>query len=145
MSDGIHRFLPNDEYQAAVNANSPSAGNAYATLADLGGPAAATLYNTSSDVPDGRVATLLGALEWKSGAITRDVNSMKVVEITADDTFPSTLAANTTYIVRGTITVTGGNEFSVTNNGSAIIGLNRDLDKIIYTGPDRDWETYHLQ
>lgn len=94
-----------------------------------------TLYNGNDTVGTGRVATLTDTLTWTSGAITRDVNSMKVVEITADDTFPSTLAANTTYIVRGTVTVTGGNEFSVTNSGSAIVGLNRDVDKIIYTGP----------
>ena len=135
MSDGIHRFLPNDEYQAAVGANNPDAANVYATIADLGG-AATTLYNADGTVAAGRVATITDTLTWTSGAITRDVNSMKVVEITADDTFPSTLAANTAYIVRGTVTVTGGNEFSVTNSGSAIVGLNRDVDKIIYTGPD---------
>ena len=94
------------------------------------------IYNSNGTTGTGRVATLTDTLTWASGAITRDVNSMKVVEITADDTFPSTLAANTTYIVRGTVTVTGGNEFSVTNSGSAIVGLNRDVDKIIYTGPD---------
>ena len=35
MSEGIHRFLPNDEYQAAIGANSPSAANVYATMADI--------------------------------------------------------------------------------------------------------------
>jgi hypothetical protein len=96
---------------------------------------AVNIYTTDGTVSAGRVATLTDTLTWTSGAITRDVNSIKVVEITADNTFPSTLAANTTYIVRGTVTVTGGNEFSVTNSGSAIVGLNRDVDKIIYTGP----------
>lgn len=37
MSDGIHRFLPNDEYQAAVGANNPSTANVYATIADIVG------------------------------------------------------------------------------------------------------------
>lgn len=33
------RFLPNDEYQAAIGANAPSAVNPFATIADIGGSA----------------------------------------------------------------------------------------------------------
>ena len=47
MSDGIHRFLPNDEYQAAVGANNPSTANVYATMADIiGGSSPIVTGNT---------------------------------------------------------------------------------------------------
>jgi len=47
MSDGIHRFLPNDEYQAAVGANTPSTANVYATMADIiGGSSPIVTGNT---------------------------------------------------------------------------------------------------
>lgn len=131
MSDGIHRFLPNDEYQAAVGANAPSSGNTYATMADLGGPAASTLYNASSDVPDGRTATLLGELTWTGGRIKRIANSINIVEVTQASDLPATLVANTTYIIRGTITTATAITVS---SGNAVIGLNRTLDNIVYTG-----------
>jgi len=37
MSGGIRRFLPNPEYQAAINSSAPGALNPFATIADLGG------------------------------------------------------------------------------------------------------------
>jgi hypothetical protein len=33
----INRFLPNNEYRAAIGANTPSASNVFATMADVGG------------------------------------------------------------------------------------------------------------
>ena len=140
MSDGIHRLWPNDEYQAAVNANAPSAGNTYATMADLGGPAASTLYNTSSDVPDGRVATLLGTLEWADGRQIRNnnkqtsiINSTTIVEISDLTDFPTpvanviSLAVNTTYIIIGEVDILD-NRLDVQVDGVAIRGLDRNKD-----------------
>lgn len=131
MSDGIHRFLPNDEYQAAVGANNPDAANVYATIADLGG-AASTLYNTSSDVPDGRVATLLGTLTWANGKEIRTVNGRIIKEVTEEADLPAALVANTTYIIRGKISVSTNHTCNV--EGVEIIGLNRDSDEIEFTG-----------
>lgn len=140
MSDGIHRFLPNDEYQAAVSANAPSAGNTYATMADLGGPAASTLYNSSSNVPDGRVATLLGTLEWADGRQIRNnnkqtsiINSTTIVEISDLTDFPTpvanviSLAVNTTYIIIGEVDILD-NRLDVQVDGIAIRGLDRNKD-----------------
>jgi len=45
MTD-IARFLPNNEYQAAVNANAPTAANPFATVADLSGLGGETLAQT---------------------------------------------------------------------------------------------------
>jgi len=131
MSDGIHRFLPNDEYQAAVGANNPDAANVYATIADLGG-AASTLYNTSSDVPDGRVATLLGTLTWANGKEIRTVNGRIIKEVTEEADLPAALVANTTYVIRGKISVSTNHTCNV--EGVEIIGLNRDSDEIEFTG-----------
>jgi len=132
MSDGIHRFLPNDEYQAAVGANNPDAANVYATLADLGGPAATTLYNASSDVPDGRIATLLGELTWADGKKIRTVNGRIIREVTEEADLPAALAANTTYVIRGKLTVSTNHTCNV--DGVELIGLNRDSDEIEFTG-----------
>ncbi len=49
----ISRFLPNNEYQAAINANNPSAANPFATLADIGG-AVTTLYSGDDDLAGDR-------------------------------------------------------------------------------------------
>ena len=131
MSDGIHRFLPNDEYQAAVGANNPDAANVYATIADLGG-AASTLYNASSDVPDGRIATLLGELTWADGKKIRTVNGRIIREVTEEADLPAALAANTTYVIRGKLTVSTNHTCNV--DGVELIGLNRDSDEIEFTG-----------
>ena len=132
MSDGIHRFLPNDEYQAAVGANAPSSGNTYATMADLGGPAASTLYNASSDVPDGRVATLLGTLEWADGKEIRTVNGRIIREVTEEADLPAALVADTTYVIRGKVSVSTNHTCNV--EGVEIVGINRESDEIEFTG-----------
>ena len=131
MSDGIHRFLPNDEYQAAVGANNPDAANVYATIADLGG-VSSTLYNASSDVPDGRIATLLGELTWADGKKIRTVNGRIIREVTEEADLPAALAANTTYVIRGKLTVSTNHTCNV--DGVELIGLNRDSDEIEFTG-----------
>lgn len=56
MSSGqISRYLPNDQYQASINANSPSALNPFATLNDI-----VNIYNSDGTIPNGvtRTATL---------------------------------------------------------------------------------------
>ena len=54
------------------------------------------------------------------------------MEVAQASDFPATLVANTTYIVRGTITLS--TPISVTNSGCAIIGLDRNKDKLIWDG-----------
>jgi hypothetical protein len=62
----------------------------------------------------------------------RTANSTNIVEVTDSTHLPSTLAANTTYVIRGLITT--ANTINVTNDGSKIIGLDRTKDIIQYTG-----------
>ena len=85
MSTDITRQLPNDEYQAAVNSNIPSVSNPFATIADIGGL-----------IP----------------AFTPTLNGTNIVEVTQESDFGTAvgtnifLTANTTYFVRGVVTIT---------------------------------------
>ena len=65
MSFDIARFLPNNEYQAAINSNNPSAINPFATINDLVG--GNTLYSADGTVGAGRVATLTDTLSFLGG------------------------------------------------------------------------------
>lgn len=64
--------------------------------------------------------------------INKIANGTTLVEVRSGADLPSTLAANTTYLIRGTISTS--TEISVTNEGSQIIGLDRSKDKIEFTG-----------
>ena len=63
---------------------------------------------------------------------TSHVNSSFVVEVHQESDIPSPLAANTTYLVRGEVTLT--TQKLVTNSGCSIIGVDRNRDKLIWTG-----------
>jgi hypothetical protein len=77
-------------------------------------------------------------LTWTGGRIKRVANSVNIVEITKESDFGTVvagainLASDTTYVVRGNVTCS--NTLNVNGANSAIIGLNRNLDKLIYTG-----------
>jgi len=53
----ILQLLPRDVYDAAVGANAPSAGNVFATMADLGG-GGVNIYNTNGSLTANRILTL---------------------------------------------------------------------------------------
>lgn len=89
------------------------------------------IYNNDGTVASGRVATLTDSLTWTGGRIKRTANSINIVEVTQASDLPATLVANTTYIIRGTITTATAITVS---SGNAVIGLNRTLDNIVYTG-----------
>ena len=60
------------------------------------------------------------------------VNSTEIIEVGQASDLPATLVADTTYIIRGEITIT--TTIAITNDGCAIIGQDRNRDKLIYTG-----------
>ena len=87
---------------------------------------------------DGTVALPLGVVSsGGSGVFTPTINSTNMVEVSQESDFgtPSvgviTLTANTTYFVRGNVAIT--NELLV-SSGNAIVGFNRDIDKLTYSG-----------
>ena len=65
--------------------------------------------------------------------ITEDtVNSTTLVEVAQASDLPASLAADTTYVIRGSVSISTAH--TVTNSGCAIIGHDRNKDKIVYTG-----------
>jgi len=54
------------------------------------------------------------------------------VVVTQASDLPTTLAANTTYVVVGEVTTS--QQISVTNDNSSIIGFDRDKDGLVYSG-----------
>jgi hypothetical protein len=110
MSTDITRQLPNDEYQAAVGANSPTAANPFATIADTGG-----------------------------GAFTPTINGTNIVEVTQESDFGTAvgsnifLTANTTYFVRGVVTIT--TRLACIAENVEIKGFDRNQDELIWAGP----------
>jgi hypothetical protein len=123
----IKRNLPNDEYSAAVNANNPSATNPFATIADAG-----SIYATDGTIATTRVATIQNGLTWSGSTILRSTNNMNVKEVIQESDLGTTLAANTVYLIRGKVTVS--QPISVINEGSIILGTNRETDNLEYTG-----------
>lgn len=65
-------------------------------------------------------------------ALTKTGNSTFIVEVKDPTDIPATLAADTTYIIRGTITT--NTPIVVSNSGSSIIGFDRNKDKLVWTG-----------
>lgn len=63
----ILRILPDDVYNAAVDANAPSASNVFATMADLIPDTDTNIYNTNGTVGAGRIATLTDSLTFSGG------------------------------------------------------------------------------
>ena len=102
------------------------------------GPAVNTLYSNNGTIGSGRVATITDTLSFGGGSIVRNVNAIRVVEVTQESDFGSVaggninLVANTTYVVRGTVSCS--NTLTATGDDIAIVGLNRNLDKLVYTG-----------
>ncbi len=99
---------------------------------------ASNIYTSNGTIGSTRVATITDTLAFTGGSIRRNVNSMKVVEVTQESDFGTVsggninLAGDTTYLVRGEVTCS--NTLTANGDGIAIIGLNRNLDKLVYTG-----------
>ncbi len=123
----IKRNLPNDEYQAAINADSPSATNPFATIAD-----AASIYAADGTIPVNRLVQIQNGLIWSGSTMLRTTNNMNVQEVIQESDLGTTLAANTVYLIRGKVTVS--QPISVINEGCVILGTNRETDNLEYTG-----------
>ena len=100
--------------------------------------AGVSMYTSDGTIGSTRVATITDTLEFTGGSIRRNANSITVVEVTQESDFGTVsggninLTGDTTYLVRGEVTCT--NTLTANGDGIAIIGLNRNLDKLVYTG-----------
>jgi len=66
-NSNISRYLPIDEFNAAIGAASPSAGNVFATIADLSG--GDTLYTANDTIGAARIATITDSITFSKGGI----------------------------------------------------------------------------
>ena len=136
----IKRNLPDDEYQAALAANSPTAANPFATIADTGGGGGNTIYTADDTVLTNRTATVTDTLTWSGGRTVRNgnkmstiINGVKTIEICALADFPTptanviTLEADTTYLIRGVVDILD-NRLDVQVDNVAIVGDDRNKD-----------------
>jgi len=88
MSTKITRNLPNNAYQAAVDANSPSSVNPYATIADLGGTSGDTLLISGGASYSGTGLTFdVSELVYKIAGVEYTTAATSVTLAAADPTF----------------------------------------------------------
>ena len=70
-------------------------------------------------------------LVLSSAGITQSENGTTIVDVLDASDLPSTLAANTTYVIHGNLTVTSA--ITVTNDNCAVIGRDRNKDRITFS------------
>jgi hypothetical protein len=75
---------------------------------------------------------LIGGGGGSDPAININANGTTLTEVTSDSDLPTTLAANTTYLIRGNVYT--GKTLNVTNAGSSVIGVGRNQSHLSYTG-----------
>ena len=94
-----------------------------------------SIYTDNGSIGSGRVATITDTLTWTGGQKIRIANSRTIKEVTQASDLPTTLVANTTYLIRGEISISSPITCNV--EGVEIMGLDRNLDHLIWesTGP----------
>ena len=70
-------------------------------------------------------------LVLQSAGITQTENGTTIVDVLDASDLPATLAANTTYVIHGNLTVTSG--ITVTNDNCAVVGRDRNKDRITFS------------
>ena len=86
-------------------------------------------YDSITIVYDGSNYSIKG---FGRAAIMPVVNSTYIKEVKQASDIPAVLTADTTYVIRGLITLT--TPITVTNSGCAIIGFDRNKDGLIWDG-----------
>ena len=93
---------------------------------------APSLYSENKTIGTSRTATITDSLTWSGGQEIRTTNSRIYREVTQASELPTTLVANTTYIIKGEITISSN--ITCTVEGVEITGIDRNLDHIIWSG-----------
>jgi hypothetical protein len=94
--------------------------------------AGSSIYTADGTIALNRLVQIQNGLIWSGSTETRITNSRTIKEVITESDLGTTLAANTTYVIRGKVTV--NNAIAVTNVGSEVVGLNRDTDEIEWAG-----------
>ena len=121
---------------AEVDAGSPTGySTKYVTGAEIGGGGGGgnTIYSADDTIGTPRTVTIGTSLKFDGGKLDRtDANGRNIVEVIRATDLPTTLLADTTYIIRGQITFTSAITISADN--CEIIGLDRNSDHMIWGG-----------
>jgi hypothetical protein len=91
-----------------------------------------SIYTADGTIPLNRLVQIQNGLIWSGSTMLRTTNSRNIKEVIQESDLGTTLAANTTYVIRGKVTVT--NSIAVTNVGVEVVGLNRETDEIEWAG-----------
>jgi hypothetical protein len=73
-----------------------------------------------------------GRLSMTNAGVTQVENGTTIIDVLDATDLPATLAANTTYVIHGNLTVSTAH--TVSNDNCAIIGRDRNKDRITFTG-----------
>ena len=77
------------------------------------------------------ILTITGSTEL-NGPLISSYNSTKIKEVSSQSDFDQPLVANTSYVVRGEVTLT--TSLTASSDGISIEGNDRNVDKIIWAG-----------
>ncbi len=91
-----------------------------------------SLYSADGTIPVNRLVQIQNGLIWSGSTIFRTTNTRNIKEVITESDLGTTLAANTTYVIRGKVTV--ANSITISNVGTEVVGLNREIDEIEWTG-----------
>ena len=99
---------------------------------EINSAAGSSIYSADGIIPLNRLVQIQNGLIWSGSTETRITNSRTIKEVITESDLGTTLAANTTYVIRGKVTV--NNAIAVINAGAEVVGLNRDTDEIEWAG-----------
>jgi hypothetical protein len=99
---------------------------------EINSAAGSSIYSADGIIPLNRLVQIQNGLIWSGSTETRTTNSRTIKEVITESDLGTTLAANTTYVIRGKVTV--NNAIAVINAGAEVVGLNRDTDEIEWAG-----------
>lgn len=91
-----------------------------------------SIYTVNGTIGTTRTVTITDSLTTTGGQEIRVVNGRTYREVTQASELPTTLVANTTYIIKGEITISSN--ITCTVEGVEITGIDRNLDHIIWSG-----------
>ena len=98
-----------------------------------GGGGGNTIYTADDTIVGGRTVTIGSLLTFDAGKLDRtDANGRNIVEVVRATDLPTTLVANTTYVIRGSLTFNSAITIGV--EGCEIIGLDRNEDEMVWAG-----------
>lgn len=91
--------------------------------------------NTTVDVTESLVNDTIEVKYNVASSYFGTVNGRTIVEVTSASDLPATLVANTTYLIRGTVSTSTSHTCNV--DGVEILGLDRTVDILEYTGSSK--------